>query len=137
MYLSASSEHFVLRLLFVDDPVPPGVVRTFVAVATRNGPAHCNAERWLDGLRIWSHTDAGVSLNEQFRDGLRPVLAGGGTPWVSSGKKGGYAARIDVEVLEEWGIARWEAVLYVMVGDSGESNHQHLSAIFASHLVPC
>lgn len=114
------SENFCLRLLFLDDPISVEVVEKFVVAGARGKAAHREAVRWLDDLRIWQRTEAGIALNPQFRAGLRPVLAGGSTPWIGSDeKKGGYGDRRDADKLEEWGIARWETVLYVMVGHGG------------------
>ena len=119
----------MIRLLFVDEPVPASSVAKFVSAKAKGGSEHVHALRWLRDLRVWetsSRDSAGreggaatVSLSAAFRAGLRPVVAGGGTAWIGNERKKGDAERVDPVELERWGIDQWEKVLHYMVQEGG------------------
>ncbi|XP_060582380.1 general transcription factor IIH subunit 4-like [Ruditapes philippinarum] len=115
------AKHYVMRLLFVDQPVSQAVISLWVN--NKHAQEHRLSTRALTDLRIWYEQPLpggmqGWILNMTFKANMKTALLGGGKPWTGRGKAPLPPDRNsrDVEFLDKYAIERWECVLHFMVG---------------------
>ena len=115
------AKQFVMRLLWVQQPVPQAVVSSWV---TAGHSKECDrAKESLSGLRLWQGTKmpGGMEawmLNGTFRANLKMALSGGGQPWTMSAYLEPDPTARDTAFLDEYATERWETVLHYMVASS-------------------
>ncbi|KAL4704880.1 hypothetical protein ACJJTC_019458 [Scirpophaga incertulas] len=115
------ARHFVIRLLFVEQPVPQAVVTSWVSQTfAKEQSKACEA---LSELSVWQEAPIpggmpGWMLAQSFKKNLKVALLGGGRPWsLSSALEPDGRAR-DAAFLDAYARERWECVLHYMVGSS-------------------
>ncbi|XP_028161389.1 general transcription factor IIH subunit 4 [Ostrinia furnacalis] len=115
------ARHFVIRLLFVEQPVPQAVVTSWVSQTfAKEQNKACEA---LSELSVWQEAPIpggmpGWMLAQSFKKNLKVSLLGGGRPWsLSSSLEPDGKAR-DVAFLDAYALERWECVLHYMVGST-------------------
>lgn len=121
------ARQFVIRILFVEQPVPQAVVASW-------GSQHYAKEQaastsCLTELNIWRVTaiPGGLSAWElcpTFKKNLKIALLGGGKPWSLSHLMDKDAKPRDVAFLDNYAMARWRCVLHYMVGGGTSSKGQ-------------
>ncbi|XP_054277744.1 general transcription factor IIH subunit 4 [Macrosteles quadrilineatus] len=117
--LPAIAKHYVIRLLFVEQPVPQAVIASWVSQAYAKD--HNEVTKVLCELRIWQEASipgglAGWSLNPTFKKNTKIALNGGGKPWTLSTQLETDPKYRDIGYLDKYALERWECVLHYMVG---------------------
>lgn len=113
------ARHYVIRILFVEQPVPQAVIASWGSQA--HSTEHVYVSRVLTELAVWQEAPipgglTGWILSSTFKRNLKIALLGGGKPWsMSSGMEVDNKAR-DVSFLDSYSVERWECVLHYMVG---------------------
>ena len=76
--LPTLSQHYVLRLLFVDEenPLPDKEVAAWVRDAPEAQKAHVSALKTLRGFHIFTEEGGVVRVNSLFRSNLQTLLTG-------------------------------------------------------------
>ncbi|RVE40992.1 hypothetical protein evm_014358 [Chilo suppressalis] len=115
------ARHFVIRLLFVEQPVPQAVVTSWVSQTyAREQSKACEA---LSELSVWQEAPIpggmpGWMLAQSFKKNLKVALLGGGRPWSMSSSLEPDGKARDVAFLDAYALERWECVLHYMVGSA-------------------
>ncbi|KAM3959470.1 general transcription factor IIH subunit 4 marionette [Aphomia sociella] len=115
------ARHFVIRLLFVEQPVPQAVVTSWVSQAyAKEQSKACEA---LSELSVWQEAPIpggmpGWMLAQSFKKNLKVALLGGGRPWSMSSSLEPDGKARDVAFLDAYALERWECVLHYMVGSA-------------------
>ncbi|KAJ0174375.1 hypothetical protein K1T71_010521 [Dendrolimus kikuchii] len=115
------ARHFVIRLLFVEQPVPQAVVTSWVSQTYAKEQAKsCEA---LSELSVWQEAPIpggmpGWMLAQSFKKNLKVALLGGGRPWSMSSSLEPDGKARDVAFLDAYALERWECVLHYMVGSA-------------------
>ncbi|PZC76209.1 hypothetical protein B5X24_HaOG204889 [Helicoverpa armigera] len=115
------ARHFVIRLLFVEQPVPQAVVTSWVSQTFAKEQAKaCEA---LSELSVWQEAPIpggmpGWMLAQSFKKNLKVALLGGGRPWSMSSSLEPDGKARDVAFLDAYALERWECVLHYMVGSA-------------------
>ncbi|XP_060805639.1 general transcription factor IIH subunit 4 [Amyelois transitella] len=115
------ARHFVIRLLFVEQPVPQAVVTSWVSQTYAKEQS--KASEALSELLVWQEAPIpggmpGWMLAQSFKKNLKVALLGGGRPWsLSSSLEPDGRAR-DVPFLDAYAAERWQCVLHYMVGSA-------------------
>ncbi|KAJ8716942.1 hypothetical protein PYW08_005341 [Mythimna loreyi] len=115
------ARHFVIRLLFVEQPVPQAVVTSWVSQTFAKEQAKaCEA---LSELSVWQEAPIpggmpGWMLALSFKKNLKVALLGGGRPWSMSSSLEPDGKARDVAFLDAYALERWECVLHYMVGSA-------------------
>ncbi|XP_017781706.1 PREDICTED: general transcription factor IIH subunit 4 [Nicrophorus vespilloides] len=110
---------YVIRILFVEQPVPQAVVASWGSQAYSK--EHVYVSKVLTELSVWLESPipgglTGWILSSTFKRNLKIALLGGGKPWsMSSALEVDSKAR-DVSFLDSYSMERWECVLHYMVG---------------------
>ncbi|CAB0017209.1 unnamed protein product [Nesidiocoris tenuis] len=105
--LPVVAKHYVIRILFVEQPVPQAEANEVTQV--------------LSDLRVWHETSipGGLpawELNPVFKKNFKNSLLGGGRTWgIKANLETDSKAR-DVDYLDKYAMERWECVLHYMVG---------------------
>ncbi|CAG9564351.1 unnamed protein product [Danaus chrysippus] len=115
------ARHFVIRLLFVEQPVPQAVVASWVT-QTHAKEQHKACEA-LSELSVWQEAPIpgglpGWMLSQSFKKNLKVALLGGGRPWSMSSSLEPDGKARDVSFLDAYALERWECVLHYMVGSA-------------------
>ncbi|XP_013394189.1 general transcription factor IIH subunit 4 [Lingula anatina] len=115
--LPCLARHYVMRILFVEQPVPQAVVSSWVE--NKHQEEHQQACQVLSELRVWQNHQlpgglTGWMLNETYRWNLKTALLGGGTSWTSAILEPDKYAK-DIPFLDSYAMERWECVLHFMV----------------------
>ncbi|CAH1155068.1 unnamed protein product [Phaedon cochleariae] len=113
------ARQYVIRILFVEQPVPQAVVASWGSQAFSK--EHTHVSKVLTELSVWQ--EAGIPggllgwiLSPTFKKNLKVALLGGGKAWsMSSALEVDSKAR-DVSFLDAYSQERWECVLHYMVG---------------------
>ncbi|XP_063225175.1 general transcription factor IIH subunit 4 isoform X2 [Bacillus rossius redtenbacheri] len=110
--------HYVIRILFVEQPVPQAVVASWVSQAYAK--EHAAVVKILSDLRVWQEAAIpgglpGWILNVTFKKNMKIALLGGGKPWSVAQLEADSKPR-DVPYLDGYAAERWECVLHYMVG---------------------
>ncbi|XP_077986737.1 general transcription factor IIH subunit 4-like [Glandiceps talaboti] len=116
------AKQYVMRMLFVDQPVPQAVVSSWVTNTCHE--EHLGSKTVLTDLRVWHDHPlpgglAGWLLNPTFRMNLKTALLGGGQAWASIGHLGPDKHGRGIGFLDTYAIDRWECVLHFLVGSKG------------------
>lgn len=112
------AKHYIMRLLFVEQPVPQAVIASWCSKL--HVDEHLKVVKILNDLSIWKEAAIpgglpGWILNSSFRKHLKVVLLGGGKTWTVSSQLDDGKPR-DVAFLDAYAMERWECVLHYMVG---------------------
>lgn len=117
------AKHFVMRLLFVEQPVSQAVIGLWVS--NKHANEHKMAVKTLSDLRIWHEKPIpggmqGWLLSSTFKANMKVALLGGGSPWTGRGVAPLPPDKNsrDIEFLDKYAIERWECVLHFMVGST-------------------
>ncbi|CAL8099056.1 unnamed protein product [Calicophoron daubneyi] len=110
------AKHIVVRLLFIEQPIPKSVISGWVEKSSQS--LLTDACKALSDLRLWHSVDGSVArgswcLNKKYQESLRIALFGGGLPLL--GDMGSSAVDKNsksVEFLESYATERWEVVGY-------------------------
>ncbi|XP_053614279.1 general transcription factor IIH subunit 4 [Plodia interpunctella] len=115
------ARHFVIRLLFVEQPVPQAVVTSWVSQTyAKDQSKACEA---LSELSVWQEAPIpggmpGWMLAQSFKKNLKVALLGGGRPWSMSSSLEPDGKARDIAFLDAYALERWECVLHYMVGSA-------------------
>lgn len=115
------ARHFVIRLLFVEQPVPQAVVASWVTQThAKEQSKACEA---LSELSVWQEAPIpgglpGWLLSQSFKKNLKVALLGGGRPWSMSSSLEPDGKARDIAFLDAYALERWECVLHYMVGSA-------------------
>ncbi|XP_029157028.1 general transcription factor IIH subunit 4 [Nylanderia fulva] len=117
--LPTIARHYVMRLLFVEQPVPQAVIASWCSKLFFE--EHQKVVQVLNDLNVWKEASIpgglpGWILNNIFKKNLKIVLLGGGKPWTMSNQLETDSKPRDVAFLDSYALERWECVLYYMVG---------------------
>lgn len=118
--LPSLAKNYVMRMLFLDQPLPQAAVALWVKKDSQKDHDECVSV--LAGLRLWHSQQLqgglqGYILNPVFKDNLRTALLGGGTAWAEEGSSLGPDRHArDIESLDRYAMERWEVILQFMVG---------------------
>ncbi|XP_048514235.1 general transcription factor IIH subunit 4 isoform X2 [Athalia rosae] len=113
------ARHYVMRLLFVEQPVPQAVIASWCSKLHTD--EHQKVVKILNELNIWREASIpgglpGWILNSTLKKNLKVVLLGGGKPWTMSSQLETDNKPRDVTFLDQYALERWECVLHYMVG---------------------
>ncbi|TRY75255.1 hypothetical protein TCAL_10082 [Tigriopus californicus] len=116
-------QHYVLRLLHVEQSVPKAVVSSWVSRVDQYRKIEVQAMEALTNLRVWTSAtnQAGMeslTLDDTFKQNLKTALMGGGSPWTTSRYLDLDPNRRDAAYLDQYSQERWDTVLHYMVGSS-------------------
>nr|XP_020480478.1 general transcription factor IIH subunit 4 [Monopterus albus]XP_020480479.1 general transcription factor IIH subunit 4 [Monopterus albus] len=118
--LPSLAKNYVMRMLFLDQPLPQAAVALWVKKDSQKDHNECVSV--LAGLRLWHSQQLqgglqGYMLNPVFKDNLRIALLGGGRAWADEGSALGPDRHArDIESLDRYAMERWEVILHFMVG---------------------
>ncbi|XP_066152269.1 general transcription factor IIH subunit 4 [Euwallacea fornicatus] len=113
------ARQYVIRILFVEQPVPQAVVASWGSQTFSKD--HHYVTQVLTELNVWIEASLpggliGWMLSSTFKKNLKIALLGGGKPWsMSSALEVDKNAR-DTNFLDSYSSERWECVLHYMVG---------------------
>uniref|UniRef100_A0A4W4F1M8 General transcription factor IIH subunit 4 n=1 Tax=Electrophorus electricus TaxID=8005 RepID=A0A4W4F1M8_ELEEL len=131
--LPALAKNYVMRMLFLDHPLPQAAVALWVKKDCQKDHDRCVSV--LTGLRLWHSQQLqgglqGMVLNPVFKDNLRTALLGGGKTWADEGSGLGPDRHArDVESLDRYAMERWEVILHFMVGSPSAAVSQDLARL--------
>ncbi|KAH8378824.1 hypothetical protein KR009_001670 [Drosophila setifemur] len=125
------ARQFIIRILFVDQPVPQAVVTSWGA--QRCAKEQTDATSCLTALYVWRVTaiPGGLTaweLSPTFKKSMRQVLLGGGKPWPMTNTVDKDSKPRDIAFLDSYAMSRWRCVLHYMVG-TGNRNGAEAEAI--------
>ncbi|XP_030645084.1 general transcription factor IIH subunit 4 [Chanos chanos] len=124
---------YVMRMLFLDHPLPQAAVALWVKKDNQKDNDQCVSV--LMGLRLWHSQQLqgglqGIVLNPVFKENLRIALLGGGKAWADEGSSLGPDRHArDVESLDRYAMERWEVILHFMVGSPSAAVSQDLAQL--------
>uniref|UniRef100_UPI00398F5864 general transcription factor IIH subunit 4 n=1 Tax=Pristiophorus japonicus TaxID=55135 RepID=UPI00398F5864 len=131
--LAALARNYVMRLLFLDQPVPQAAVAFWVK--KDNQRDHDDCMGILTGLRLWHSQQLpgglqGLVLNPIFKENLRIALLGGGKAWADDTSQLGPDKHArDITSLDKYALERWEVILHFMVGSPSAAVSQDLAQL--------
>ncbi|XP_059607829.1 general transcription factor IIH subunit 4 [Phlebotomus argentipes] len=110
---------FVIRILFVEQPVPQAVVSSWGSQL--HAKEHTSAIGILSDLGVWraAAIPGGLpawELCPTYKKNLKIALLGGGKPWSMSNSLESDSKARDVAFLDNYAMSRWRCVLHYMVG---------------------
>lgn len=113
------ARHYIMRLLFVERPVPQAVITSWCSKL--HAEDHSKVAHSLTELNVWTEVSIsgglpGWTLNKIFQTNLKIVLLGGGKPWTMSNQLDTDSKPRDIAFLDSYALERWECVLHYMVG---------------------
>lgn len=116
------ARQFVIRILFVEQPVPQAVIASWTSQP--HSKEHSTATNTLSELVIWRSVaiPGGLpawELMPTFKKNLKIALLGGGQPWTMSNTLDPDSKARDIQFLDNYAMGRWRCVLHYMVGASG------------------
>ncbi|XP_031627983.1 general transcription factor IIH subunit 4 [Contarinia nasturtii] len=128
------ARQFVIRILFVEQPVPQAVIASWTSQL--HSKEHSAATSTLTDLVIWRSVaiQGGLpawELMPTFKKNLKIALLGGGRPWNMSNTLDPDAKARDIQFLDNYAMSRWRCVLHYMVGASGALKDTELEGISA------
>ena len=135
--LSETAQQYVMRLLFVGQPVPLNSLTTWV-VHVRD-KVNLDATKQLKSVRLWSVVKIpgdggdGVVLHPNFKKGLTTAMCGGGVSWYGNHQLEPDKKPKTVEFLDNYANERWECLLQFMV--QGDSDSDKVSPDIANLLL--
>lgn len=116
------ARQFVIRILFVEQPVPQAVITSWTSQLYSK--EHAVATSILGDLAMWRSAaiPGGLpawELTPTFKKNLKIALLGGGRPWSMSNALETDSKARDITFLDNYAVSRWRCVLHYMVGASG------------------
>lgn len=116
------ARQFVIRILFVEQPVPQAVITSWTSQLFSK--EHALSTSTLSELMIWRSAaiPGGLpawELMPTFKKNLKIALLGGGRPWTMSNTLEVDSRARDITFLDSYAMLRWRCVLHYMVGASG------------------
>lgn len=116
------ARQFVIRILFVEQPVPQAVITSWTSQLYSK--EHAMATSILGDLAMWRSAaiPGGLpawELTPTFKKNLKIALLGGGRPWSMSNALETDSKARDITFLDNYAVSRWRCVLHYMVGASG------------------
>ncbi|XP_014241773.1 general transcription factor IIH subunit 4 [Cimex lectularius] len=113
------AKHYVIRLLFVEQPVPQAVIASWLM--QNYSKEHNNVANVLSDLHVWQEVSipGGLPawfLNPVFKKNFKCALVGGGHNTVTKANLETDSKARDVDYLDKYAMERWECVLHYMVG---------------------
>lgn len=113
------ARQFIIRILFVEQPVPQAVISSWVSQL--HSKEHTMSVRTLSDLAIWRSIviSGGLpawELMPTFKKNLKVALLGGGRPWSMSNTLDTDSKARDISFLDTYAMSRWRSVLHYMVG---------------------
>lgn len=131
--LPTLSQHYVLRLLFVDEEnaLPDKEVAAWVRDAPEAQKAHVSALKTLRGFHIITEEGGVVRVNSLFRSNLQTLLTGSkAAPYLAKPpRKNTRHPPPTSEQLKQYSRDRWESILRFMVGSLSESSEWPSQAV--------
>ncbi|CAO1419613.1 unnamed protein product [Diamesa serratosioi] len=117
------SKQFVMRILFVEQPVPQAVISSWGSQVYAK--ENLTSSNCLTELKIWKETSiaGGLSAWELcpiFKRNLKIALLGGGRPWSMFISSDADTKVRDIGFLDSYAMSRWRSLLHYMV-DSNSS----------------
>uniref|UniRef100_A0A671VE59 General transcription factor IIH subunit 4 n=1 Tax=Sparus aurata TaxID=8175 RepID=A0A671VE59_SPAAU len=131
--LPSLAKNYVIRMLFLDQPLPQAAVALWVKKDSQKDHDECVSV--LAGLRLWHSQQLqgglqGYILNPVFKDNLRIALLGGGKAWADDGSTLGPDRHArDIDSLDRYAMERWEVILHFMVGSPSAAVSQDLAQL--------
>ncbi|XP_035490139.1 general transcription factor IIH subunit 4 isoform X3 [Scophthalmus maximus] len=131
--LPSLAKNYVMRMLFLDQPLPQAAVALWVKKDSQRDHDECVSV--LAGLSLWHSRQLqgglqGYTLNPVFKDNLRIALLGGGRAWADEGSTLGPDRHArDIESLDRYAMERWEVILHFMVGSPSAAVSQDLAQL--------
>ncbi|XP_008330026.1 general transcription factor IIH subunit 4 [Cynoglossus semilaevis] len=131
--LPSLAKTYVMRMLFLDQPLPQAGVALWVKKDSQKDHDECVS--MLTGLRLWHSQQLqgglqGYILNLVFKDNLRIALLGGGKAWADEGSALGPDRHArDIDSLDHYAMERWEVILHFMVGSTSAAVSQDLAQL--------
>ncbi|KAM9777072.1 general transcription factor IIH subunit 4 isoform X1 [Syngnathus typhle] len=132
--LPSLAKNYVMRMLFLDQPLPQAAVALWVNKESQKNHEECVSV--LTGLRLWHSQQLqgglqGYILNPVFKDNLRIALLGGGQAWADEGSSslGPDRHARDIDSLDRYAMERWEVILHFMVGSPSAAVSQDLAQL--------
>ncbi|XP_072303915.1 general transcription factor IIH subunit 4 [Eucyclogobius newberryi] len=131
--LPSLAKNYVMRMLFLDQPLPQAAVALWVKKDSQKDHDECVSI--LTGLRLWHSQQLqgglqGYMLNPVFKDNLRIALLGGGKAWADEGSSLGPDRHArDIGSLDKYAMERWEVILHFMVGSPSAAVSQDLAQL--------
>ncbi|VEN54900.1 unnamed protein product [Callosobruchus maculatus] len=113
------ARQYVIRILFVEQPVPQAVVASWGSQSFSK--EHIYISKVLTELSLWQEAAIpggllGWILSPTFKRNLKIALLGGGKAWTMSSALEADSKARDVAFLDGYSQERWECVLHYMVG---------------------
>ncbi|KAL1140221.1 hypothetical protein AAG570_000153 [Ranatra chinensis] len=101
------AKHYVVRILYVEQPVPQA--------------EHVEVVKVLSDLKVWQEASipgglAGWILNPTFKKNAKVAILGGGKAWTFRANLEADTKARDIDYLDKYAMERWECVLHYMVG---------------------
>ncbi|XP_034016856.1 general transcription factor IIH subunit 4 [Thalassophryne amazonica] len=127
------AKNYVMRMLFLDQPLPQAAVALWVKKDSQRDHDECVS--LLVGLRLWHSQQLqgglqGYVLSTVFKENLRIALLGGGKAWTDEGSTLGPDRHArDIESLDRYAVERWEVILHFMVGSPTAAVSQDLAQL--------
>ncbi|KAH8396525.1 hypothetical protein KR215_000267 [Drosophila sulfurigaster] len=126
------ARQFVIRILFIDQPVPQAVVSSWGA--QKFAKEQAEATSCLSALNVWRVTAipgglAAWELSPTFKKSVRQALMGGGKPWPMTNTLDKDSKPRDIPFLDSYAMSRWRCVLHYMVGTGGRNGGSDAEAI--------
>ncbi|XP_035038971.1 general transcription factor IIH subunit 4 isoform X2 [Hippoglossus stenolepis] len=131
--LPSMAKNYVIRMLFLDQPLPQAAVALWVNKDNQKDHDECVSV--LVGLCLWHSQQLqgglqGYILNPVFKDNLTIALLGGGRAWADEGSTLGPDRHArDIESLDRYAMERWEVILHFMVGSPSAAVSQDLAQL--------
>ncbi|XP_078271788.1 general transcription factor IIH subunit 4 [Rhinoraja longicauda] len=131
--LSSLARNYVMRLLFLDQPLPQAAVTFWVKKDNQRDHDDCMGT--VTGLRLWHSQQLpgglqGLVLNPIFKENLRIALLGGGKAWADDTSQLGPDKHVrDITSLDKYAMERWEVILHFMVGSPSAAVSQDLAQL--------
>jgi transcription initiation factor TFIIH subunit 4 len=114
------AKHFIIRLLFIEQPIHQSMVSSWVTKLAQN--EHDEAVKAINQLKLWNSVPGALPtwiLNDVYREGLKASFLGGGTAWTMTPiDKTKDKLSKDIASLDSYAVERWEMVLHHMVGSN-------------------
>lgn len=109
------ARQFVIRILFVEQPVPQAVIASWTSQVYSKD--HSLSTSILNELMIWRSVaiPGGLpawELTPTFKKNLKIALLGGGVPWTMSNTLEVDARARDIAFLDNYAMGRWRFVLF-------------------------
>ncbi|KAJ6634770.1 General transcription factor IIH subunit 4 [Pseudolycoriella hygida] len=113
------ARQFVIRILFVEQPVPQAVIASWSSQIYVK--EHTAATAILGDLGVWRSAaiPGGLpawELSATFKRNLKIALLGGGRPWTMVNVLDTDSKARDIAFLDNYAMSRWRCVLHYMVG---------------------